>query len=161
LKRFLEFKTIEKYLNPRAQYWAETGPTLQPTRCGGLLRVVGQKADWATAWQPSPAGKTACAARCNARAPARSPRADRTRDGAVARSPAARCCQRSRGDRRGGAGQGGEGRGTPERCADGEAAQTSLGGGVQRPWGSSGGRRRAWRGPEGGWTAVTRGWSPA
>jgi hypothetical protein len=26
LKQFLEFKTIEKHLNPRAQYWAENQP---------------------------------------------------------------------------------------------------------------------------------------
>jgi hypothetical protein len=37
----------------------------------------------------------------------------------------------SRGPK-GGAGQGGGGRGTPERWADGEAAQTVSGGGVQR-----------------------------
>jgi hypothetical protein len=43
--------------------------------------------------------------------------------------------------------QGGEGRGAPERCADGEATQTVSDDGVQRRRGSSGGRRRAWRGP--------------
>jgi hypothetical protein len=45
-----------------------------------------------------------------------------------------------------GAGQEGKGRGALERCADGEAAQTVSGGGVQQWQGSSGGRRRAWRG---------------
>jgi hypothetical protein len=38
----------------------------------------------------------------------------------------------------GGAGQGGGGRGAPERCADGEAVQTVSGGGVQLRRGSSG-----------------------
>jgi hypothetical protein len=47
----------------------------------------------------------------------------------------------------GGAGQGGGGRGAPERCADGEAVQTVSGGGVQLRRGSSGGHRRVWRGP--------------
>jgi hypothetical protein len=40
LKQFLKFKTIEKQLNPRAQYWAETGSRLQPTERGGLPRAV-------------------------------------------------------------------------------------------------------------------------
>jgi hypothetical protein len=44
-------------------------------------------------------------------------------------------------------GQGGGGRSAPERWADGEAAQTALGGGVQWRRGSSGGRRRVRRGP--------------
>jgi hypothetical protein len=48
---------------------------------------------------------------------------------------------------RGGAGQGGEGRGTPERWVDGEAAQTASGGGVQRWQFRSGGHRRGWLGP--------------
>jgi hypothetical protein len=39
-------------------------------------------------------------------------------------------CRRPRGGHRGGARQGGEGRGAPERCADGEAAQTASGGRV-------------------------------
>jgi hypothetical protein len=44
-----------------------------------------------------------------------------------------------------GAGQGGEGRGAPERWVDGEAAQTALGGGVRRRGGGSGGwRQRVW-----------------
>jgi hypothetical protein len=89
LKQFLKFKTIEKHLNHWAQYWAETGPWLQPTGRGGLPHAGDQKSGWATAWQPSPAGKTACAAHGNARAPARLPRADRARDGVVARSPVA------------------------------------------------------------------------
>jgi hypothetical protein len=70
LKQFLKFETIEKHLKTIAQYWAETGPRLQPTGRGGQLRAVGQKAGWATAWQPSPAGQMACAARCNTRMPA-------------------------------------------------------------------------------------------
>jgi hypothetical protein len=41
LKQFLEFKTIEKDLNPQAQYWAETGPRLQPTGCGWLESRLG------------------------------------------------------------------------------------------------------------------------
>jgi hypothetical protein len=60
-------------------------------------------------------------------APAWSPHADRVRDGAVARSPAASCCRRSRGGHRGGAGQGGEGRGAPEQWADGEAVVFNSG----------------------------------
>jgi hypothetical protein len=51
------------------------------------------------------------------------------------------------GGHREGVRQGGGGRGAPERCANGEAAQTASGGGVQRRWGSFGGRRRAWRSP--------------
>jgi hypothetical protein len=69
LKQFLEFKIIEKHLNPVAQYRAATGPRLQPTGRGGLLCGVSWKSSWDTAWQPSPAGKTACAARCNIRTP--------------------------------------------------------------------------------------------
>jgi hypothetical protein len=61
------------------------------------------------------------------------------RDVALARSPAAQrwlagdkvLPEISRGHR-GGAGQGGEGRDTPKRCADGEATQTASGSGVQR-----------------------------
>jgi hypothetical protein len=48
---------------------------------------------------------------------------------------------------RGGTTQGGGGRGTLERRANGEAAQTALGSSVQRRQGSSGGHRRVWRGP--------------
>jgi hypothetical protein len=55
--------------------------------------------------------------------------------------------RKSRGGHMEGVGQGGEGRGAPEWRVDGEAAQTASGGGVQRRWGCSGGRRRAWRGP--------------
>jgi hypothetical protein len=62
-------------------------------------------------------------------------------------SPTVRCCRRPRGGHRGGTGQGGGGRGAPERCADGEAARMVSGGGVQRRRGSSGGRQQAWRGP--------------
>jgi hypothetical protein len=62
-------------------------------------------------------------------------------------STAARCCRRSRGGHGEGDGQGGEGRGAPERRVDGEAAQTVSGDGVHRWHGCSGGRRRARRGP--------------
>jgi hypothetical protein len=41
LKQFLEFKTIEKNLNPLAQYWVETGLRLQPTGCGWLESRLG------------------------------------------------------------------------------------------------------------------------
>jgi hypothetical protein len=47
-------------------------------------------------------------------------------------STVARCCQRSRGGHSEGAGQGGVGRGAPERWVDGEVAQIASGGGVQR-----------------------------
>jgi hypothetical protein len=77
---FLEFKTIKKHLKTVAQYWVETGPRLQPTGRGGLLRAVGWKADWVTAWQPNPAEKTAYVARGNARA-ARSWRGHGARSG--------------------------------------------------------------------------------
>jgi hypothetical protein len=56
-------------------------------------------------------------------------------------STAARCCWRSRGGHREGAGLGGEGRGTPERWVDGEAAHTTSGAGVQWRWCCSGARR--------------------
>jgi hypothetical protein len=49
LKQFLEFKTIENHLNPRAQYWAETGPMLQPMGHGGLPHVVGRNSRKAVA----------------------------------------------------------------------------------------------------------------
>jgi hypothetical protein len=88
LKQFLLFKRIRKTIKSPTQYWVETGPRLQPTRRDGLPCAVGRKAGWGMAWQPRPAGQTASAARCNAR----SPRADRARDSAVACSPAARRC---------------------------------------------------------------------
>jgi hypothetical protein len=68
LKQFLLLKIIRKIIKSLPQYWAESGPRLQPTGRSGLPRAVGRKAGWATAWQPSPAGQTACAARCNAHA---------------------------------------------------------------------------------------------
>jgi hypothetical protein len=49
LKQFLEFKTIEKHLNHRAQYWAETGLMLQPTGHGGLPHVVSRNSRKAAA----------------------------------------------------------------------------------------------------------------
>jgi hypothetical protein len=132
-----------------AQYRAETGPRLQPTGRGGLPCAVGRKAGWATAWQPSLAGQTACAARCNARAPTQSPRADRAQDVAVAYSPAARrwlnggkvLPEISRGPQ-GRCRQGGEGRGAPERRVDGEVGGEFRDGSIQRWGGSSGGRGR-------------------
>jgi hypothetical protein len=90
---FCYLKQLENTIKFRSQYWVETGPGLQTTGHGCLLRMVGRKAGWATAWQPSPTGQTACTARCNsraARAPTRSPRADRAWDGAVACSLVAR-----------------------------------------------------------------------
>jgi hypothetical protein len=149
---------LEKQLNFQAQYWAETAPRLQPTGRGGLPRAVSRKAGWATAWQPSPVGQTACAASCNACAPRVRRRGHhaqracgmarwRARRRLGGGSMAARRCRRSRGGHWEGAGQGGEGRGAPKRRVDGEAAQTASGGGVQRRRGCSGGHRRAWRGP--------------
>jgi hypothetical protein len=41
LKQFLLFKTIRKTIKSPAQYWAETGPRLQPMGRGGLPRAVG------------------------------------------------------------------------------------------------------------------------
>jgi hypothetical protein len=95
--------------------------------------MVGRKAGWATAWQPSPTGKMVCAAAAT--------RA-RRRDGVLAGGSAvARCCRRAPVGSQGGAGQGGEGRGAPKRWVDGEAAQTALVGGVQWWQGRFGGRR--------------------
>jgi hypothetical protein len=51
--------------------------------------VASRNSRVAAAWRLGPAGKMACVARGNAREPAWSPRADRARDGAVARSPMA------------------------------------------------------------------------
>jgi hypothetical protein len=112
---------------------------------GGLPRVVDRNVGWATAWQPSPAGQPACATCCSARAGAvttRRPRVGRRGGMLVGGSIAARCCRRSQGGHGEGAGQGGEGRGAPERRIDGEAVQTASGGGVRRWGGGSGGRRR-------------------
>jgi hypothetical protein len=69
LKQFLQFKTIEKHLNPWAQYWAETGPRLQPTGHGGLPRAVGRNSGEAAAWRLGLAQKTPRVARDNARTP--------------------------------------------------------------------------------------------
>jgi hypothetical protein len=44
LKQFLLLKTIRKIIKSLPQYWAETGPRLQPTGRGGLPRAVGRKA---------------------------------------------------------------------------------------------------------------------
>jgi hypothetical protein len=126
LKQFLLFKTIRKMIKSPAQYWAKTSLRLQPTGRGVLPHAVGRKADWAMAWQPSPVGQMACAAHCNAcapRAPRRGHHAQTARGMAWWRarwrlsggSTVARCCGRSRGGHREGAGQGGEGRGAPER----------------------------------------------
>jgi hypothetical protein len=52
---------------------------LEPIYHPGIFHNAG----WATAWHPSPAGQPAYAACCNARAPARSLRADHARDGAL------------------------------------------------------------------------------
>jgi hypothetical protein len=60
-------------------------------------------------------------------------------------SMVARCCRRSQVGQREGAGQGGEGRGAPERWVDGEVVQMASGGGICRWGGGSGGwRRRVW-----------------
>jgi hypothetical protein len=69
LKQFLLFKTIRKTIKSLAQYWAETGPRLQPMGRGGLLCAVGRNSREATPWRLGPAGRTAHAARGNARAP--------------------------------------------------------------------------------------------
>jgi hypothetical protein len=84
LKQFLLFKIIGKTIKFRAQYWAETGPRLQPTRRGGLLRAVGRKASGANGLR-GPLQRARAA-----RAPARSPRADHAWDSAVSLSPVAR-----------------------------------------------------------------------
>jgi hypothetical protein len=63
----------------------------------------------------------------------------------MACSMAIKCCQRSRGGHREGAGQGREGRGAPERRVDDEAGGEFRDGGVRRRGGSSDGwRRRVW-----------------
>jgi hypothetical protein len=143
LKQFLPFKIIRKTIKSPTQHWDETEPRLQLTGRGGLPCAVGRKAGWATAWQPSPAGQTACVARCGhhtqtARGTARWCARRRLSGG----STVARCCWRSCGGHREGVGQGGEGRGTPERRVDGEAGGEFRDDGVRRRGGSSGGRGR-------------------
>jgi hypothetical protein len=65
---FCYLKQLEKQLNFWAQYWAETGPGLQPARRGGLSRAAGRQAGWATAWRPSPAALRPVRTRGHARA---------------------------------------------------------------------------------------------
>jgi hypothetical protein len=176
---------LEKQLNFQAQYWAETAPRLQPTGRGGLPRAVSRKAGWATAWQPSPVGQTACAASCNACAPRVRRRGHhvqracgmarwRARRRLSGGSTVARCCRRSRGGHGEGDGHGGEGRGAPEQRVDAEAAgllrwsSTCVEGSCNT--GVEGEREislqfREWRSSEGshwrGGTAATVGQSPA
>jgi hypothetical protein len=69
LKQLLLFKTIRKMIKSLSQYWAETGPRLQPTGRGGLLCAIGWNSREAAAWRLGPAGKTAHSARGNGRAP--------------------------------------------------------------------------------------------
>jgi hypothetical protein len=71
-----------------AQYRA--GNRLRVTAHGGWRPVSrGRNAGWDTAWQPSLAGQTACAARCNVRAPGARRRGHHVRGCAVACSPTA------------------------------------------------------------------------
>jgi hypothetical protein len=132
---------LEKYLNPRHSAGPVIAPRLQPTGRGSLPCVAG----WDAVWQPGPAEGAPHVAVTGARR-ACPRRGHRAWDAAVARSPVARwrlaggkvLLEISRGPQ-GGVGHGGGGRGAPERWADGEAAQTASGGGVQR--------RRCRRGP--------------
>jgi hypothetical protein len=144
LGQFLEFKQLKNNLKSPHSVAAESGPWLQCMAWRPTMRSwpKGWLGHGLATWPSHRGGPRA------ARAPAWSPHTDRAWDGMVVRSPAARrrlasgkvLSKISRGHR-GGAGQGGGGRGALERWADGEAVQTASGGSVQWRWGSSGGRR--------------------
>jgi hypothetical protein len=128
LKQFLLLKTIRKIIKSLPQYWAETGPRLQPTGRGGLPRTVGRKA-------------------CNAHAGAVTTRRLRARRRGGVLAGGSAVAQRRQDiaeDLEGATGKvsGKEERGTgaPKQRLDGEAGGEFQDSGVHRWGGSSGGR---------------------
>jgi hypothetical protein len=93
LPYFLEFKIIEKHLKTVAQYWAETGPRLQPTGARRPATHTRSKSRLGHGLPAQPSGANGLRdplqrARAT-RVVVRSPRADYTRDDAVAHSAVA------------------------------------------------------------------------
>jgi hypothetical protein len=97
---------------------------------GGLPRAADRKAGWASVWRPGPAAERPACQRGLRAHRARSPHV-------VARSLVA---SRWQGVPRGGAGQGGRGRRSPERLCGVKAVEKPPDSGVHRRGESSGGR---------------------